>query len=357
MKMIFARSGSTVADDKAYAWGKRGVTVTPTLLKNRLREHNGTELRHRADTLHRRIHGSGASTHHLSAIVLGIGVFVIALFVDYNIIHEFWTRALSNEFMEVPPALATSVAFKSLQVLFATLAVHYLISHIGHGGRVAYSLFIFVLTAAMVMGIGLLWANNSLPAGAKVFGVDVNTSASQIDAFAHSLGIATPPHAPDAAPPSDLAWLKHYEAVIWLFSLGVIFLVVASIGAMSLHTAMRGFTGVTGGALYDTNRDAVHGNAMRDNLRRAELDRLHHNTDQAAFYRRKIGDFLSSYTEGVIDGHFSSGRTDTLISRATDAAKDVEDNGIEDLLGSGSTDAEPEADNVQPLRRRRAATG
>jgi len=54
--------------------------------------------------------------------------------------------------MEVPPALATSVAFKSLQVLFATLAVHYLITHIGHGGRVAYSLFIFALTAIMVHG-------------------------------------------------------------------------------------------------------------------------------------------------------------------------------------------------------------
>jgi hypothetical protein len=33
----------------------------------------------------------------------------------------------------------------------------------------------------------------------------------------------------------------------------------------------------------------------------------------------------------------------------------VEENGIEDLLGSSSTDEEPEADNVQPLRRRRAA--
>lgn len=356
--MIFARSGSTVADDKAYTWGKRGVSVTPTLLKNRLREHNGTELRHRADTLHRRIHGAGASTHHISAIVLGISVFVIALFVDYNIIHEFWTRALANEFMEVPPALATSVTFKSMQVLFATLAVHYLITHIGHGGRVAYSLFIFVLTAAMVMGIGLLWANNSLPPGAKVFGFDVDQSAQSIDAFMKQMGIAAPPHAAGAgAPPADLAWLKQYEALIWLFSLGVIFLVVASIGAMSLHTAMRGFTGITGGALYDTHREAVHGNAMRDNLRRAELDRHHHDTNQEAFYRRKIGDFLSSYTEGVIDGHFSSGRTDQLINKATEAASDVESN-IEDLA-SGSDSSGGDADNVErfPNRRRAAAAG
>ena len=353
MHMIFARSGSTVADEKAYAWGKRGVQVTPTLLRNRLREHNGTELRHRSETLARRIHGSGASMHHITAIVLGLSVFIIALFVDYNIIHEFWTRALANEFMEVPAALATSVTFKSMQVLFATLAVHYLISHIGHGGRVAYSLFIFALTAVMVMGIGLLWANNSLPEGAKVFGVDVNQSAQSIDAFAKSVGIATPPHT-SAAASSDLAWLKQYEAPIWLFSLGVIFLVVASIGAMSLHTAMRGFTGITGGALYDDHKEARHGNAMRDNLRRAELDRLHHDTNQEAFYRRKIGDFLSSYTEGVIDGHFSSSRSDQLISKATTAAEEVEGN-ISDIA-TGSSGAS-DADNVEPLRRRRAAAG
>jgi hypothetical protein len=349
--MIFARSGTTVADEKAYGWGKRGVSVTPTLLRNRLREHNGTELQHRAETLHRRIHGRGASTHHISAIVLGLAVFVIALFVDYNIIHEFWTRALANEFMEVPPALATSVTFKSLQVLFATLAIHYLISHIGHGGRIAYSLFIFAITAAMVMGIGLLWANNSLPAGAKVFGFDVNESAQQVDAFMKSLGVA-PPRKPVV--PAEVKELKKYEIIIWLFSLGVIFLVVASIGAMSLHTAMRGFAGITGGALYDNNHDARHGNAMRDNLRRAELDRQHHDNDQEAFFRRKIGDFLSSYTEGVIDGHFSAGRTDHLITKATEAASEVETN-LSDLATGSSGSS---TDNVEPLHhRRRAATG
>ncbi len=350
--MIFARSGATVADEKAYGWGRRGVVVTQTLLRNRLREHNGTELRHRAETLRRRIHGSGASAHHISAIVLGLGVFIIALFVDYNIIHEFWTRALSNEFMEVPPALATSVTFKSLQVLFATLAVHYLISHIGHGGRVAYSLFIFALTAAMVMGIGLLWANNSLPAGAKVFGFDVNESAQSINTFMKGLGVEPPKQ---VAIPAEVKALKKYEIVIWLFSLGVIFLVVASIGAMSLHTAMRGFTGITGGALYDTHREARHGNAMRDNLRRAELDQEHHDNDQEAFYRRKIGDFLSSYTEGVVDGHFSSSRSNYLINEATEAAEKVEEN-IGDLAsGSPSTGDQPEPDNVEPLRRRAAA--
>jgi len=57
------------------------------------------------------------------------------------------------------------------------------------------------------MGIGMLWANNSLPEGAKIFGTDVNQSAQSIDTFAQSLGIQTPAHAPTAAAPADLAWL------------------------------------------------------------------------------------------------------------------------------------------------------
>lgn len=80
-----------------------------------------------------------------------------------------------------PPQLANTVAAKSMQVLFATLAVHYLVSNIGHGGRLAYSLVVFLITAVMVIGIGLLWANNSLPAGAKVVGLDVHQSAQQVD--------------------------------------------------------------------------------------------------------------------------------------------------------------------------------
>jgi hypothetical protein len=330
---------------RAYNWGRRGIEVTSTLLRNWLGAHTENTLRLRAENLHRRVRGPGAITHHSTAIILGLGVFLTAMFVDYNIIHEFWTRALSNEFGEVPPALATTVAAKSLQVVFATLAVHYLISNIGHGGRIAYSLFIFAVTAVMVIGIGLLWANNSLPAGAKVFGLDVNHSAQQVDQFLKGLGIK-PPRA--ASMPAEVKALKKYELLIWLFSLGVIFLVVASIGAMALHTAMRGFTGMTGGALYDTHREARHGNRVRDELRQAQLDLIHLKAYPEEFRKEKTAEFITVYTEGVVAGTLTSSRRGYLLRRAHEAADDV----VPDWAEGASYG---NVDNLDDYRGRKAA--
>ncbi len=346
-----ARMGSSKFDpngspsERAYNWGRRGVEVTATLLRNWLGAHTENGLQLRAANLHRRVHGSGATLHHGSAVVLGLLVFGTALFVDYNIIHEFWTRALSNEFGEVPPALATTVAAKSLQVVFATLAVHYLITHIGHGGRVAYSLLIFAITAVMVIGIGLLWANNSLPAGSKVFGLDVNDSAQQIDQFMKGLGIAPPRK---VALPAEVKVLKKYELLIWLFSLGVIFLVVASIGAMALHTAMRGFAGMTGGALYDNHRDARHGNRVRDELKQAQLDLVHLRKSPDDFRKEKTAEFVNVYTEGVVSAGFGSSRQGFLLRKAHGAADEVEPDWSEGSSGGSKVD------NIDDYRRRAA---
>jgi hypothetical protein len=270
--------------------------------------------------------------------------------VDYNIIHEFWTRALSNEFGEVPPSLANTVAAKSLQVVFATLAIHYLISHIGHGGRIAYSLLIFAITAVMVIGIGLLWANNSLPAGAKVFGLDVNQSATQVDSFLQGLGMKPQRAAPV---PAEVKVLKKYELVVWLFSLGVIFLVVASIGAMALHSAMRGFTGMTGGALYDNHRDARHGNYIRDELKQSQLDLAHLRRNEGSFLKQKLSEFVTVYTEGVVHGGFGGSRRQYLLRKANEAADHVAQNYSFD---TGESE-EGNVDNIDDYRssRRRAA--
>lgn len=329
----------------AYTWGKQGVEISTSLLQSWLNGHTKQNLEHRHDILKRRISGTGAGFQHGSAVILGLLVFVAAVYVDYNIISEFWTRALSNEFGEVPPQLANTVAAKSLQVLFATLAVHYLVSNIGHGGRVAYSILIFLITAVMVIGIGLLWANNSLPAGAKVFGLDVNQSAQQVDQFMKGLGIKPPRAAPQ---PAEVKLLKKYELIIWLFSLGVIFLVVASIGAMALHTAMRGFTGFTGGALYDNHRDVRHGNSMRDELKRARVDLQHLEQDEGKFRRSKVSEFLTTYTDGVVAGGFTNGRRRRLLELADEAARSVDTS----PPGEGSSD-----DNIEDIRdhRRRAA--
>jgi hypothetical protein len=323
---------------RAYNWGRKGVEVETPLLRNWLGWHTENSLQLRVDNLNRRVYGSGAFLHHGSAVLLGVGVFIAALLVDYNIIHEFWTRALSNEFGEVPPALATTVAAKSMQVLFGTLAIHYLITHIGHGGRILYSLFIFAITAVMIMGIGLLWANNSLPPGSQVFGFDVNSSAQSVDEFMKGLGIKPPRAAPQ---PAEVKALKKYELIIWLFSLGVIFFVVASIGAMALHSGMRGFTGMTGGALYDNHADARHGNRIRDELKHAQLDLKLYQRDERAFVKSKLSEFVSVYTEGVVSGGYRNGVRKRLLDKATFAAQEVaQDSGVSSSGGDNVEDIE-----------------
>lgn len=308
---------------RAYNWGNRGVEVTTTLLKNWLAAHTENSLLLRSQNLQRRVSGPGATFHHWSTVFLGVGVFLTALYVDYNIIHEFWTRALSNEFGEVPPNLVNTVAAKSLQVVFATLAIHYLITHIGHGGRVAYSLFIFLLTAFMVTGIGLLWADNSLPAGSQIFNTDVNQSAQQLNDFMKGLGMKAQHHA--AAVPAEVKFLKKYQVLVWLFSLAAIFLVVASIGAMALHSAMRGFTGITGGALYDNHAEAVRGNRVRDDLRQAQLDLQHLRANAEDFKQAKLAEFITHYTEGVVAGGYGDSRRGYLLRRANESAEEVAD--------------------------------
>ena len=331
------------AVDRAFDWGRNGVEVEAPLLRNWLGWHTETNLQGHLDNLKRRVHGTGATFHHLMTIALGVGVFLAALAVDYNIIHEFWTRALSNEFGEVPPALATTVAAKSMQVLFGTLAIHYLITHIGHWGRVIYSLLIFAVTAVMIVGIGLLWANNSLPPGSQVFGFDVNSSAQSVNDFMHGLGVKPPKAAPQ---PAEVKMLKKYELIIWLFSLGVIFLVVASIGAMSLHTGLRGFTGITGGALYDDHHDARHGNHVRDNLKHAELDLKLYRKDEGAFAKAKLAEFISVYTEGVVKGGYKTSTRRRLLDKANGAAQVVLSEN-----GSSYTDG----DNVEDINDYRRA--
>lgn len=329
--------------DQAYRWGRSGVEVEPYMLENWLHWHNAQTLDTRIKNLTRQVSGPGVTLHHMTAIVLGVGVFIAALIVDYNIIHEFWTRALSNEFGEVPPSLATTVASKSMQVLFATLSVHYLITHIGHGGRIAYSLLIFAISATMIIGIGLLWANNSLPPGAQVFGFDVNSSAQSVDEFMKTLGVK-PPRA--AAQPAEVKMLKKYELIIWLFSLGVIFLVVASVGAMALHSAMRGFTGITGGALYDDNKEVRRGHHMRDSLQHAKADLVLFTNDPPTFVKTKLVEFISIYTDGLLDGGVMKHRRGVLLGKANEAARIVRD-----TFTSGSPDSEHD-DNVYPFEQR-----
>ena len=126
---------------------------------------------------HRRIHSY--QTMYILAAVFSAAVALLALFVDYHIIAaDVWTRALSDEFGVVPDSLKESVIYKSLQVVFATLAVHFLLKMTGGVGRFVMVLVVCVVTFMMIGGLGFVVANNNLAAGTSavrpVEGEDTN---------------------------------------------------------------------------------------------------------------------------------------------------------------------------------------
>jgi hypothetical protein len=114
---------------------------------------------------------------YLVAMALALAILLIAMFVDYHIIREVWTRALSNEFMVVPPALQSSVIFKSLQVIFAVLIVHFMLKITGAYGRNTMIFAAFLLTLVMIGGLGYIVAYNNMAGG-------TSTTLEQHDASA-----------------------------------------------------------------------------------------------------------------------------------------------------------------------------
>jgi hypothetical protein len=316
---------SDVRDPDAYVLGRRGVRITADSLLQHLRRFNESYYEERERNLSRRLSGGGVFLHHGVGILAGLGVFLTALFVDYHIVKEFWTWALSNENGELQQALRDSVVFKSLQVVFATMAIHYVLTNIGTAGRGAFSVFIFLLTVMMITGVGLLWATNSLPPGAKLFGVDVHGSADNVNDTLRALGLPAPsaaPASPDAVISQEA--IRTYQTVIWLGALSVLFLIVSSVGAMALETAIKGFTGLTGGAIYDDNSVARQSQTMRDELVRVRVERQRLQEDAIAFWRQKIAEFVASYTAGVLSQNFSTAHTQELIDKVNEAAAEAE---------------------------------
>src|SRR5262249_59187017 len=96
---------------------------------------------------------------YILAITVAIAVALLAMFVDYNIIRgDVWTRALSNEFMVVPASLQSSVVFKSMQVIFAVLIVHFFLKITGVYGRNALISTAFVFALVMIGSFAYLVA-------------------------------------------------------------------------------------------------------------------------------------------------------------------------------------------------------
>ncbi|HTW36731.1 MAG TPA: hypothetical protein VMD53_19090 [Rhizomicrobium sp.] len=201
--------------------------------------------------------------HFRSLYVLGavtaIGIALLAMFVDYQIIKgDVWTRALSNEFMVVPASLQGTLLFKSLQVVFAVLIIHFMLKITGVYGRNAMVTAAFIFALVMIGGLGYLVAYNNMAGGTSTTlehaqdggqrnnsidqlfaSVGRQTSASE-DAQSRVIPAAmTEPKSDEfvlAIPKPSERLLANADSWFWLAFASVIFFIVTTVAALYMQT-------------------------------------------------------------------------------------------------------------------------
>jgi hypothetical protein len=188
---------------------------------------------------------------YLFAAVIALAIAALAMFVDYHIIREVWTRALANEFMVVPPALQSSVIFKSLQVIFAVLIVHVFLRITGVYGRNVMITAAFVLALVMVGGLGYLVAYNNM-AGATSATLERPRDDGALPAGSNSIDalFSKPAESPAPAavtpassdgvslglPKLSTTSLANADSWFWLAFASVIFFIVTTVAALYMLT-------------------------------------------------------------------------------------------------------------------------
>lgn len=193
---------------------------------------------------------------YVAAGVISLVIVLCSMFVDYHIIREIWTRALANEFMIVPPALQSSVMFKSLQVVFAVLIVHFMLKITGAYGRNTMITASFILAIVMIAGLGYLVAYNNMAGGTST--ARENPQAAQPhdsiqQLFAADSGIQnaslsanpaaaarTPADPHDGVslglPKISESSLAHADSWFWLAFASVVFFIVTTVAALYMQT-------------------------------------------------------------------------------------------------------------------------
>ena len=197
---------------------------------------------------------------YVGAGIVALIIALAAMFVDYQIIRgDIWTRALSNEFMVVPAALQSTVIFKSLQVIFAVLIIHFMLKITGVYGRNVLVTTAFIFALVMIGCLGYLVAYNNMSGGTsttlehqQTTDGPQNNSIDKLFASvdgASTVQAASPQAEPVAdAPPAKSGGfslfnlprlsqtsLANTDSWFWLAFASVIFFIVTSVAALYLQ--------------------------------------------------------------------------------------------------------------------------
>ncbi|MFW6027481.1 MAG: hypothetical protein ACOC91_01605 [bacterium] len=240
-------------------------------------------------------------------LLFGIVGFLIAIAVDYWLVADFWNTVFANEFGEVPANLATSPFIKALQVVVAALALHFLFQYLGRKGKRIFVYTMAFLSVILLLGIGVWVANENLPPGFSMFGVQLTEDVQTRDTTLEDLGLA--PAQPETAQPAEDAadrtaseTLNNALGVMWFLAFGMIFLVVTGVAALSLGVAARAAAGLFG----TMDREVSDGRSMNRQdvvfrLERARQARAHlvDGEYRLEMLRAYLGDFLDGYVEGL----------------------------------------------------------
>ncbi|HEY1632794.1 MAG TPA: hypothetical protein VGF56_15865 [Rhizomicrobium sp.] len=200
---------------------------------------------------------------YVGGFILAGLIALAAMFVDFHIIKgDIWTRALSNEFMVVPQSLQWTVIFKSLQVIFAVLIVHFMLKITGVYGRNILVTAAFVCALVMIGCLGYLVAYNNM-AGATSATLEHQQSGDTPgnNSIDNLLASNTAPEAQPAAvepatektggyslfglPKLSQSSLATTDSWFWLAFASVIFFIVTTVAALYLQSVENNIRNVS----------------------------------------------------------------------------------------------------------------
>jgi len=194
---------------------------------------------------------------YVLAALVAIAIIAVGMFIDYQIIKgDVWTRALANEFMVVPASLQGTLLFKSLQVVFAVLIIHFMLKITGVYGRNAMVTVAFVFALVMIGGLGYLVAYNNMTGGtsttlehAQENGQHNNAIDQLFASTSHQSSASEDGHvipatmteaksdefSPALPKPSE-RFLANADSWFWLAFASVIFFIVTTVAALYMQT-------------------------------------------------------------------------------------------------------------------------